>query len=544
VKPAIGFLFSIVAALTVTEAAHGATYDVWSCQLPDSKPAPIAGWRDVASSAPPPSNQCDTRRGMRAEFQVFGLPASATTGWWFEAPPNTTIASYELYRSARVGIGSDETGRAFALYHDEPLFEPTVYLIEFCTQLLQLCTLVGDPASPDPMDPDNRVVRDGLRLKRIILRMECRALNGPRDCTQADPGGALTIGRARIGLSDETPPTLATPTGSLVTAGAVLDGPQGVTVSATDVGGGVERFAVMVDGADIVSEALGDRHPSCRAPYVALVPCPESVTRSFAFDTASVANGPHTLQIVAIDAAGNRTPSPPVNVWIANGASPNGTGASRRARLVAAFESRRRRARGRAHATVPFAGTRAIRGRLTDGRGAPIAGARLDVLARNRQPGAGLKQEGVVVTRANGRFRYVPPRGASRRLELAYRAFTLDPGPSATVALRLAVRAGVRLVVRPRRTTSRGTIRFRGRLRGGPGRAGVQVALYAVGRKGRSRVPVAVLTTDRAGRFRFRYQFLRTFAPFTYRFVAQVERQRGYPYAAGGSAPVTVHVVR
>jgi hypothetical protein len=373
--------------------------------------------------------------------------------------------------------------------------------------------------------------------------MECGALNGPRDCTPADPGGALTIGRARVGLADDAAPTLAPPAGSLVTPDAVLEGPQGVTVSASDVGGGVERFAVAVDGIDVASEAVGDQHPSCRTPFVDLVPCPTSVTRSFAFDTSAVGNGRHALQIVAVDAAGNRTPSPPVRVWIANGASPNGAGASRRAKLAAAFHSRGKRA-ARPHATVPFGRTRPIRGRLTDVRGAPIRGARIEVLATNRRPGAIRRQEGIVETRADGRFRYVPRRGPSRRLEFAYRAFSLDPEPSTTAELTLDVRAGVTLVVRPRRTTSRGTIRFRGRLLGDPGRAGVQVTLYAVGRQARSRVPVAVLRTDSAGRFRFRYQFLRTFAPFTYRFVAQVQSQRGYPYAAAASRPVTVRVVR
>jgi hypothetical protein len=542
-RSATALLFSTLALLAAAGRAQAGTYDVWSCQLPNGRPAPIAGWRAVALGAPPPSNQCDTWRGLRAEFQVSTVAASGTAGWWFEPPPNSTIRSYELYRSARVGVGSDETSRAFGLYHDEPRFEPTVYLIEFCTSVLQHCTVVGDPASPDPMDPDNRVARSGLHLKRLIVRMECGAFNGPRDCTPADPGGALTIGRARIGLSDDVAPTLAPPTGSLVMPGAVLEGPQGVTVSASDVGGGVERFAVTVDGTDVASESVDDRYPACHAPFVDLVPCPASVTRNFAFDTTAVGNGRHALQIVAVDAAGNRTPSPPVPVWIANGASPNGAGASRRAKIAAAFRPRRGRA-GRPHATVPFGRTRAIRGRLTDARGAPIGGARIDVLATNRRPGAIPRQEGVVETRADGRFGYVPRRGPSRRLEFAYRAFSLDPEPSTTAELTLDVRAGVMLVVRPRRTTSRGTIRFRGRLLGDPGRAGVQVTLYAVGRQARSRVPVAVLTTDSGGRFRFRYQFLRTFAPFTYRFVAQVQRQRGYPYAAAASPPVTVRVVR
>jgi hypothetical protein len=512
--------------------------------LPNEKPAPIAGWHTESLGAPPPSNECAARRGMRADLQVFGFPASTTTGWRFEAPANTTIASYELYRSARAGIGADGTSRAYGLYHDEPRFDPKVYLFEYCTHITQGCTQVGDPQALDPMDPDNRVARSGLRIKRLILRMECRSLNGPQDCGPADPGGGLTIGRARIGLSDGAAPTLLAATGPLLTAGAVLDGPQGVSVSARDVGGGVERFAVVVDGETVAEETLEDRSPGCRPPFVDLVPCPGSASKSFGFDTTAVSNGAHAVQVAVIDAGGNRASSPPVNVWIANGATANGAGATRTARLVAGFQRPRRRARLRDHATVAFGTTRAIRGRLTTTLGEPIAGARLDVLATNRRAGAITKQEGIVETRADGRFRYLPRRGPSRRLEFAYRAFSLDPEPSTTAELTLDVRAGITLVVHPRRTTSRGTIRFRGRLLGDPGRAGVQVTLYAVGRQARSRVPVAVLTTGSAGRFRFRYQFLRTFAPFTYRFVAQVERQRGYPYAAAASHPVTVRVVR
>jgi hypothetical protein len=543
VRSAIALVVVLAGLAGVAPAARAGTYDVWSCQLPTGRPAPIAGWSGVASAAPPPSDHCATFQGMRAEFPGWTLPASAHVGWQFDAPPNTTIAGYELHRSARVGVGADGTSRSFALYHDLPRWEPTVYLIEFCTSVIQGCLVVGDPMSPDPMDPDNRVTRTGLGIRRLILRMECRGPNGPRDCSPTDPGGALTIGRARISLSDGAAPVLAPPSGSLLTTGAVLDGAQGVTASATDSGGGVARFAVAVDGNDVGYAPVDDQHPACRVPYVDLVPCPATVTKSFAFDTTAVANGAHAVQIVAIDSAGNRTASSPVNVWIANGAAPNGEGASRRARLVASFKSRQRRT-GRTRATVPFGTSRAIRGRLTDARGAPIAGARIDVMVKHRIPGASVEHEGFATTRADGRFRYVPRRGASRRLQLAYRAFSLDPEPSATVALTLDVRAGVTLDVRPRRTSSRGTIRFRGRLLGGPARSGVQVALYAVGRRGRSRVPVAVLKTGASGRFRFRYQFLRTFAPFTYRFVAQVERQRGYPYAAAPSRTVTVRVVR
>jgi len=57
-------------------------------------------------------------------------------------------------------------------------------------------------------------------------------------------------------------------------------------------------------------------------------------------------------------------------------------------------------------------------------------------------------------------------------------------------------------------------------------------------------VPVEVVRTDSRGRFRFRYRFARTFAPFTYRFIAKYERQATFPYAAGTSPVATVRVVK
>jgi hypothetical protein len=534
---AMGAAVTICAVVAIAEPAMGGTYDVWGCRLPDGRPAPTAGWQPVSVTAPPPWVDCEARRGMRAEFSPTALGPGSVVGWQFVPPPGTTIGSYELYRSARASRGADGTDRAYALYHNEPRFDPLVTMFEYCTPFAG-CTSQGDAVGDDPMDPDNAVARGPLRATRLILRMECRVPGGSGGCGPADPPGALRIGRARIGITDDVGPTIQPPSGPLVMPRALLDGAQAVTVSASDVGGGVASFAVLVDGNTVADETLHDRFPSCRAPYVDLVPCPGETVHSFAFDSAAVPNGQHALQIAALDAAGNRAVSAPVEVHVVNGTLPNGVGATRRAKLAARFRQGGRRK------TVGFRRTLPLRGRLTGPRGRPIANARIDVMATNIRPGAKTRREAIVETRKDGRFRYVPVRGPSRRIQLTYRAFTLDPEPSATAGLKLNVRAGVRLDVRPRRTSSNGLIRFDGRLVGGPGRDGVQVALYAVARRGRNRVPVAVLRTDRAGRFRFRYRFTRTFAPFTYRFQARLEHQRDYPYASAGSRRVTVRVVR
>ena len=537
---AVALTAALLLGAAVDSAAAG-TYDVWGCRLADGTVAPLDGWRHDGGGFG--ANQCPSF-GFSAGFPNSAIAATATSGWTFEAPPDLTIAGYELYRAARVGQGADGTSRAFALYHDFPLFDPLVRLFEFCAPCVGGCYEVGIPYPGDPMDPANRVARSDLNVKNLILRMECRSYDGaPHDCGPADPAGTFGVARSRITLNDGMPPRLSTPEGPIMTDGAVVEGMQAITVTTEDSGGGVERIAVLVDGRPELVETVESEAPHCRRPFVNVVPCAPATKRTLAFDTARVANGSHAIEIAVDDAAGNRTLSRAVQVTTINGAVPNGSGASRRAHLEAAFATHGRRSAPE-RATVGFRKTRRIKGRLTDADGAPIGSAGLEVTAQALRPGARVRREATIETGPDGRFGYVTRRGPSRIIRLGYRAFSLDEAPSAVATLTLEVRAGIRLAVTPRRTTARGTIRFAGRLLGGPGRHGVQVALYAVGRVGRQRVPVAVLQTDMRGRFRFRYRFVRTFAPYTYRFQARVEAQPTYPYVAGASNQAVVRVVR
>jgi hypothetical protein len=193
---------------------------------------------------------------------------------------------------------------------------------------------------------------------------------------------------------------------------------------------------------------------------------------------------------------------------------------------------------------VGYGASATLRGRLTNVAGDEIVGATVSMESRVARRGSEWRLAGTATTDRRGRFAFRPTIGPTRSLRIAYRAQTLDDQPSAVAKARLQVRAGVRLTVRPKRITSRGRIVFSGALRGGPGRPGTQVAIYAVGRRGREKVPVTILRADRKGRFRFAYRFRRSFAPFTYHFQAVVRRQQGYPYVTGSSPTVAIHIVR
>jgi hypothetical protein len=193
---------------------------------------------------------------------------------------------------------------------------------------------------------------------------------------------------------------------------------------------------------------------------------------------------------------------------------------------------------------VGFGKTAVVVGRLVDQRGAAIRGAELRVHTRLDRLGGRERRVATVRTDDHGRYRWRVPKGPSRLVRIGYRAYHSDPGESASAEVRLGVRPAIALSVHPTRVENRGRICFEGRLIGGPGKAGAQITIEAVGRRSRQRVPVTTLRANRRGRFRFGYRFLRSFAPFTYRFRARLMRQASYPYASGSSRIVTVHIVR
>jgi hypothetical protein len=176
-----------------------------------------------------------------------------------------------------------------------------------------------------------------------------------------------------------------------------------------------------------------------------------------------------------------------------------------------------------------------VAGRLVGAKGAPVAGARVCVLARVAMPGARWRRIGSRLTGGDGRFTYPVPTGPSRALRLVYRADAVQRERR----LRLRVRAVPKLRVHPRRTHNGGRVSFRGRTPG-PAGGGRVVALQAEV-EGRWRTFESV-RTRRRGRFVARYRFRETTEPTTYRFRALVRHQAGYPYARGTSRITTVAV--
>ena len=218
-------------------------------------------------------------------------------------------------------------------------------------------------------------------------------------------------------------------------------------------------------------------------------------------------------------------PPPPV---------PNGSPATRDALLAATL------AGGRKRRTVGFGRAAVVRVRLTDAGGRAIAGAALQVFTREQRAGSEWRVAPAITTDAGGSawLRLAP--GPSRAIRIEYRALVGDPQPAAAARARLAVRAGVRLRIRPRQVRAGHSIQLRGRLRAAPSTRLGKVVTFQARERGRWRDFKSV-RTGRRGRFHGRYRFSsRASGSFPIRAVVLADAS--YPYATGHSRAVRVRV--
>jgi hypothetical protein len=294
--------------------------------------------------------------------------------------------------------------------------------------------------------------------------------------------------------------------------------PIRVAVSASD-NVRIARVAFSIDGKALANDTT--------APYTA------------SLGSAKLAFGRHTIEARAFDGAGQQgTATANVEVFDAGPGDPNGNPTTRDAHITGGFGKRRR-----ARVTVGYGKGARLRGRLLTTGGQPIAGATLEVASRILAGNRGFRviAGAHVVTGAKGRFSYRVPKGASRQVRIAYRAYSRDATFAAQRLFSLRTRAGVRLRVTPRRVRVGGRIRLSGNLRGGPKpAAGVLVVLQAHER-GRWRSFRTVRTERKGGRFSTRYRFT-SGRTGTFPIRALVRKQIGYAYSTGSSRSKRVSV--
>ena len=368
-------------------------------------------------------------------------------------------------------------------------------------------------------------------IERLRFAAPARTLSARLSCTRADGcrrgrKARIRIKRLALRLADRVPPTIAL-SGSAFGSGS-RRGIQTVKPSGTDLGGGIRRFLLQVNGEPITAQG-----PRCRTNdgfALRLRPCPAAARTTFGVQTASVPfrQGPNVVRVCSADFAlgtgANRTcRARRIRVDNLCPISDAGAGSRLEARLT------RPRAKGAAAS---------VRGRVRSARGVPVADAR--VCVATRVPIAGARERVVTTpsTGPDGRFAARLPKGPSRRVRVAY---WWSAQNVAERHLSLRVRARPRLRLRPRQPIHNGhRVRFKVRLRG-PAAAHRWVRIQA--RSGGRWIELRNGRTNRAGTSRARYRFHATTGRRRYRFRAFVPGQRGYPYRAGHSAVGHVTVV-
>ena len=392
------------------------------------------------------------------------------------------------------------------------------------------------------------------REKRVLAARRGRAIPN-------NYAAAVHLYAADLTLEQSAGPSANNVTGELASA-TVVSGSSDVAFSATDAGSGVYQAVFTIDGSVVQTSDLDEDGGRCRdvgettdgAPaFLYVQPCLAAVSADVPFDTTRLANGAHHLLVSVTDAAGNSAPVLDRTITVSNSASssaaasggsgssgatgePNGAGAAARASLTVAW-----RGGTGSRLTVPFGRTEIVSGRLTNLAGAPIPGARIDVVASPAYSGAAALAIAGPLTGPGGAFTLRVPAGvSSRTLRFAYREHVGDALPVATRTLTLSVRAGLSMAVTPRTSSVGASIHFSGRLLGAPVPSAGKLLVLEARAPGGPWIEFKVVRSDARGRFHAGYRF-RFAGPADYQFRVRSEPESDYPFGAGASNVVAVH---
>jgi hypothetical protein len=545
--PALGALL-ISASLTSTALAG--RYHVYSCRTPAGEAAPVDGWSGTVAPGGAYDdfalNTCAQGGGLIAALgdQTTHMAGIDRTSWEFSVPTGRTLTAATLWRAGDTAGGSLKGTYQFWLaapVKSQPIDE--------CASGLG-CD--GRGVIGTPFAPENRVpVPQGNLGSHIYSIASCGGeaeFECPSGKGDANNYAAVVyLYGADLTLEQTGGPTASGVGGELTSAPSVA-GASSLTFNASDPGAGIYEAVFTVDGSVVQRTVIDENGGRCRnvgqtsdglAAFLYLQPCPASVSADMTFDASKVANGPHHLRVDVLDAAGNQAVVLDRNVTVANPGvpgPPNGQGASSGARLEARWKST-----AKALAQGVYGKAQTIVGRLVSDSGAPISGALLDVSYTRAYAGAKTVAMASPRTASDGRFSMRLPAGASSEsVLLAYRVRLGDATAAAKRTLQLSVAAPISLTVTPRVSGVGRTIRFHGRLVGGPiPKGGKAVVLEA--RAGSSRwIQFKVVRSDSRGRFRASYRF-RFPGPVRYQFRVVCEHEADYPYATGASHSVAVH---
>lgn len=343
---------------------------------------------------------------------------------------------------------------------------------------------------------------------------------------------------------DITPPTVAGLSGSLLAGGVIRGHSQALAALAHDVGGGLTKLWVAVNG----SVAAELPPPGCaiagvsNASVVGTValsptPCPTELPGTWTLDTEKFPfqTGANSVSVCASDfatiGAPNTTCTPPSEIDVDNTCTESPVlGGDQLTAQFKRTETDR--------VTVKYNRTARVRGALLSAAGAPVAGATLCVKENILNTFHRLKGEGVVTTDAKGHYSYEVKGGPNRELLIGYRH------DAAQIADSLHYLAHARPTLRASTQKLRNgdKVKFIGRLPR-PNAVERTVVLQASAPGSHRWLTIRKAVSGKGGYFLTGYRFAHTTKPTTYLFRALAPRQKNYAFEEGAGKPVRIRVL-
>jgi hypothetical protein len=564
-------------------SAHAGTYTVDSCRSADGQPAPTDGWaraRVPTVGYADMADTCSTGGSLRVE--MYGdrshLNFDVMSMTFKVGVPGLQLRSARLWRWAKVEAMDFYAVLGSYISAPDEIYGATSFIdrqygageLGVAGTPLANANVVEVPA--DHAGTPEAYINFSLFCS-TQADIECRATPGRNKAE-------LRLYRAAIQLDDVAPPVLTRASGDLLVGdrlSGTATGSLAWAVDASDVGSGLLRAVVMVDGREAATGTFGD--PRGRCPqgvarvYQYRVPCPASGKATLRWDTTTVEDGEHEVSVLVEDASGERTLAASGTVKVANvkelgpGAplalrgAPNGSVDTDTATLSllwpeSAVAPRTDRATVRRCARSPrFAEAHrdwcsgrpasseivggwsskkswALTGRLTTPGGVPIVGATVQVRATLASLGAPDVVVAEPTTGAAGDFTLPFARtGGSQRIEVRWRARRNDTVDVARASASLNLRTATTLRA-PKRVGAGRRVTFSGQLLGLAGLLTSVPITLEVRADGRWKTFAATATGD-GGTWSVTLPFARTRGRYEVR--AKVGAAATYPWAPGAS---------
>jgi hypothetical protein len=509
-------LLATLVGCVLAPSATAAPYTVWSCRDAGGAPLSTAAW-SPGGNAGSRTDTCDSGGSLGVQLDSADNEHDAISGYRFDLPRGVTIVRYTAWLAAATAAAPGSPAQYVAgLGEGDELAPPTV--VDGCA---------ASPCSrgtfSDPLADENEVMRPGP-LDGLALVAACE---GPGDdCAATAPPARAALFRSAVELDDPDAPAVGALRGTLTAAGAA-SGTRTVVADLSDAGSGVRRAELEVDGRVVDAQ---DQPGTCAQPYTVADPCPGGVRATFALDTATLAQGDHTVAVRAVDAAGNAARSAARRVSVAHPAPPPPVIVVQEPPAPVTLRlAMPRRVRLPVSRTVAGTAT-------TDG--APLAGLRLRF---QRRPFGGNDDDWrdmrtTAVTDAAGRFELPVPDGSAQVRAIA--PSMLAAAPAVTDFVR-----PLAATIRPsRRTLSNGDrLTLLGRLRHAGEASDGRTVLIQSRVDGRWRTVDSTETAAR-GQIRWRYRFTRTRRTARYRFRFVVPRAKRLPWGRVVTRQVSVLV--